>query len=162
MNNGKCGCALSWIGLIKHCIMADYSEVLILEDDYCPPPNFMNVFSDLYSRLPTDYELFILNYCCEESGGKADFIANGVGRYPNGTLCTDAMLWTKSSLQFVDACPEIQKLDWPWDINLHGRFYKGRKIYHAVPKLGYQLSANGQIRSCIGLAGDGRAGSRSL
>src|SRR5947208_587183 len=59
-STGMIGCYLSHYKLWQHIVSNNETNVLILEDDAKPIPNFQTKFKEVTQELPPDYDLFYL------------------------------------------------------------------------------------------------------
>jgi GR25 family glycosyltransferase involved in LPS biosynthesis len=61
-------CSLSHILVLERAIAYGYKEILILEDDAVPCPNFVERFTTAYKQLPSDYDFCYLGGAFHHEG----------------------------------------------------------------------------------------------
>lgn len=148
MSTGCVALVVNQMMLIQHCILSDYENVIIFEDDAYFPVGASEQINEVLNDLPKDYDVIYLGWLHEGHNRTMKQIKGRLHNQVNDCIFgTHAMLYSKKGLRKVfDTNQAAQK---PWDIALWERALPKLNYYVCYPSIVTQRSKQGDWNSTL-------------
>lgn len=146
ISQGATSLLINHLFLYQHCLLNNYDQVVILEDDIKLENNWKYRLESVLCDLPKDYDIVYLGWLYEGHNRKYDHFKNCL--YNNINDCifgTHAMLISKKGLKIlIDTNRVIEK---PLDIQIYEKSIPHMKYFLCFPSIISQKSQNTNLNS---------------